>query len=317
MTETRPTIVTGGQIAGIVPRDFDQCQRIAAMCVRAGMFQNGKKSKDEDAEKEAIAQASMAIMQGMELGIPPMQAVQNIAVINGRCTVWGDLIPALIWAHGHQMREWMEGDGDNRVAWCEITRADGFTDKRSFSVDDAKKAGLWDTREKVRRKGRNDSWCDAANDSPWFKYPNRMLQMRARGFAARDITPDALRGIYIREELAEEHREPRDVTPEPPRPPKAVEPPPPPPAPEEEPEQEGDAMTSDELLEHIDACLAVATDIETLDETWEDRMEAVGSDMDEPTGAKARELYDKHCERINRAAEEPDLPLEQAIAEAG
>ena len=92
----------------------------------------------------------MAALQGLELGIPPMQAVQQIAIIGGRCTIWGDLVPALIWRADHKIREWVEGEGDARVAWCEITRGDnGEIIKRKFSVEDAKRAGLWDTRSSL------------------------------------------------------------------------------------------------------------------------------------------------------------------------
>src|ERR1700675_2806847 len=33
----------------------------------------------------------IAMQLGAELGVAPMQAIQNIAVINGRPSVWGDL----------------------------------------------------------------------------------------------------------------------------------------------------------------------------------------------------------------------------------
>ena len=108
-----------------------------------------------DSEEKALAQATMAVLQGLELGIPPMQAVQQIAIIGGRCTIWGDLIPALIWRAGHKIREWIEGEGDARVAWCEITRGDnGEIIKRKFSVEDAKRAGLWDDTAEAQAEGQ-------------------------------------------------------------------------------------------------------------------------------------------------------------------
>jgi hypothetical protein len=163
----------------------------------------------------------MAVLQGLELGIPPMQAVQGIAVINGRCCVFGDLIPALIWKHGHKIKEWIEGEGDGRVAWCEITRGDnGEVIKRKFSVEDAKRAGLWSTEATVRKwnkwKKPEPAFEDKPNDSPWFRYQDRMLQMRARGFCARDGASDVLRGMGVREEMEDlsRTREARDITPE-------------------------------------------------------------------------------------------------------
>ena len=78
--------------------------------------------------------------------------------------------------------------------------------KRKFSVEDAKRAGLWDTRPKLKRKDNSNTWREEDNDSPWYRYEERMLQMRARGFCARDGVPDALHGLYIREEIEEERR---------------------------------------------------------------------------------------------------------------
>ena len=195
-------LVAGPVVRPVIPTDFDQAARVAKTAVQAGLFQ-------AESEEKALAQATMAVLQGLELGIPPMQAVQQIAIIGGRCTIWGDLIPALIWRAGHRIREWIEGEGDGRVAWCEITRVDNKeVIKRKFSVDDAKRAGLWDKRAKIKRKDNADAWHEEDNDNPWYRYEERMLQMRARGFCARDGVPDVLHGLYIREEIEDEGERP-------------------------------------------------------------------------------------------------------------
>src|SRR6267378_5947454 len=46
------------------------------------------------------ADVLIAVQMGRELGIMPMQALQNIAVINGRPTMWGDLVLGLVQASG-------------------------------------------------------------------------------------------------------------------------------------------------------------------------------------------------------------------------
>jgi hypothetical protein len=193
-------IPAGGKPLGIVPKTFDEVQRIAQMVVAAGMF----KATDKN---QAVAQATMALMQGLEIGISPMQAANGIAVINGRPCIWGSLVPALIWKAGHKIEEWIEEeDTDKMVAFCKITRSDNdIVITRSFSVKDAKAAGLLD------------------KPGPWKQYRKRMLAMRARGFAANDGVPDVLRGMYTVEEMQdvrEEHR--GELT--------AEMPPPPPPA---------------------------------------------------------------------------------------
>lgn len=129
-------------------------------------------------------QALIAIELGQELGIPPLQAIQNIAVINGRATLWGDAMLGVCFASSllAGIEEKIEGEGDGMIAHCTVRRR-GFEEPttRSYSVMDAKKADLW---------GKNT----------WIKYPKRMLQMRARGFALRDLFPDVLKGLITREE---------------------------------------------------------------------------------------------------------------------
>ena len=127
----------------------------------------------------------LAIQNGAEVGLTPMQAIQSIAVINGRPSVWGDAALALVMGSSacQYVHETVEGDGENMVATCEAMRA-GYERPTvvKFGVADAKKANLW------------------GKTGPWSQYPKRMLQLRARGFALRDAFPDVLRGLVTSEE---------------------------------------------------------------------------------------------------------------------
>lgn len=161
---------TGGQIAPIIPTSIEEVFRLATAISKSGLAPNGIKSPE---------QITIAIMHGMEIGLPPMQAVNKIAVVNGKPTVWGDAVPALLYARGFKIKEWIDGE----TAFCTVTRPDGTAITRSFSKADAKTAGLLDKA------------------GPWKQYPNRMLAMRARGYAARDGAADVLSGMYITEEL--------------------------------------------------------------------------------------------------------------------
>jgi hypothetical protein len=128
----------------------------------------------------------IAIQMGSELGLAPMQSLQNIAVINGRPSVWGDAMPGLCRASGMvaYLREWSEGEGDALVWHCETKRRDDPNPvHRSYSVKDAVTAKLWNKAS-----------------TPWVTNPGRMLQMRARGFCLRDAYPDVLRGLISAEE---------------------------------------------------------------------------------------------------------------------
>lgn len=179
----------------IVPSSFEDVQRIAKMSVSSGLFKGDR--KDDDQAK--LAKATMAIMQGLEVGLPPMQAVQCIAIINGRCLIWGDAVPGLLWAAGFKVNQTISGSGDGRAAMCTITRPDGTEITRTFSVLDAKKARLWDERPTIKKQW-DGKWEEKPNDSAWFRFPDRMLGFRALGFASKDGASDVLRGLYISEE---------------------------------------------------------------------------------------------------------------------
>lgn len=183
MTNNVVALKSGGTIAGIVPQSIEEVFRLAKGIADSGLAP----STMGTAEKITVA-----ILTGLEIGLPPMFALQKIAVVNGRPALWGDALPALLWSRGFKLREWTSGTGDTLTGHCEVTRPDGTKIERSFSVADATKAGL------IKKIG------------PWQDYRHRMVVMRARGFACRDGAADVLGGLYVAEELEDQ---PRDITP--------------------------------------------------------------------------------------------------------
>ena len=131
----------------------------------------------------------VAMQHGAELGLSPMQALHSIAIINGKPGIYGDAALALCKARPDFIdivEELERGDGEDKtLAKCTVSRSGQTPVVRTFSVADAKKAGLW------------------GKSGPWTQYPKRMLQLRARSFALRDSFPDALKGIGIRDEISD------------------------------------------------------------------------------------------------------------------
>jgi hypothetical protein len=157
---------------GVQLRSFDEMARFCKAIINSGLAPKGFNSP------EAVM---VAVQHGLELGLAPMQALQSIAVVNGKPVIYGDTALALATAHPAflDIEETVEGN----VATCAVKRRDRSAVVRTFSEADAKRAGLW------------------GKAGPWQQYPNRMLQMRARSWALRDAFPDALRGLGIREEV--------------------------------------------------------------------------------------------------------------------
>ena len=189
-------ILAGARPMGIVPASFEDVQRIATMAITSGLFKGDR----NDSKDALMAKATMAIMQGLEVGVPPMQAVQSIAVINGKCVMYGDLLKGVLWAAGFDIEESLSGNGDAWTATCTITRPTGKKITRTYSVAQAKKARLWDDRPIVKKKW-NDKWEDKPNDNAWYRFPDRMLGWRAFGFCCKDGASDVTRGLLVREDV--------------------------------------------------------------------------------------------------------------------
>jgi hypothetical protein len=125
----------------------------------------------------------VAIQWGAEVGLAPLQAMQNIAVINGRPCLWGDAVLALVRASG--LLDAIKEEVTDAGATCTVKRRGSVPISRTFTVEDAKRAGLW------------------GKQGPWQTYPKRMLQMRARAFALRDEFTDVLKGMHVAEEISD------------------------------------------------------------------------------------------------------------------
>lgn len=128
------------------------------------------------------ANVLLAMEMGDAMGIPPIQAINEIHVIEGKPSASANLIGAMVRRAGHKLRV----QGDDKAATAQIIRADDpdFTFEVTWDLDRAKQAGLM--------SGKNN----------WAKYPAAMLKARAITEVARAATPDALYGvIYTPEEL--------------------------------------------------------------------------------------------------------------------
>jgi hypothetical protein len=183
---------------GIILATMDEIWRFAETVIASGMAPKGINN---------AAAATITIQMGMELGLPPMASLQNIAAINGRPSIWGDAMLGVVRSTGEleEFKEWFENNGtklartpsdfpDSVMAVCRVKRRGYDAVEASFSVADAKRAKLW------------------GKQGPWTEYTARMLKFRARSFALRDEFGDALRGLYSAEEQRDAPNEMREAT---------------------------------------------------------------------------------------------------------
>ena len=173
---------------GFAPTTMTEAIQFSEMLASSNMIPKQYQGKPND--------VLVCVQWGYEMGLAPMQALQNIAVINGKPSVYGDAAMALVQASPvcEDIEEFFEGEGGELTAVCVAKRKGRKPVTAKFSVEDAKRAGLW------------------GKQGPWTQYPKRMLQMRARGFALRDAFPDVLKGLITIEEALDY---PTEATPAP------------------------------------------------------------------------------------------------------
>jgi hypothetical protein len=183
----KPLINYGAQ--GVKLASLEDAFRFANAIVASGFAPRGME------KPEAVL---VAIQLGAELGLTPMAALQNTAVINGRPAIYGDAALALVRASGllesFSEEEVGEAGKDSFGIKVAATRRDGSKGSETFTIGDAKAAKLW------------------GKAGPWTDYPRRMLKFRARGFVLRDVFGDVLKGLRTAEEVRD-YPEERNITP--------------------------------------------------------------------------------------------------------
>ena len=206
MTDTAPKtdLVARAPVRiGMVTRTVEETYRLAQFLAASGNI--------DPKYRDKVSDVFLIVTFGAELGLAPMQALQSIYTVNGRQSLYGDALLAVVMGspayvdhdeyfevNGQQVAGLVAADyqSDETTAICTFVRAGKATPvTRRFSIGQARKAKL------------------LGKSGPWTEYPDRMLQMRARAFAARDAFPDILRGISSAEEMRDL---PIDVTPSPP-----------------------------------------------------------------------------------------------------
>src|SRR3990167_8111797 len=166
-------IATPKPAFSLMPQSIEEAMKFAEMLSRSDLV-----PKDYQGKPGNIL---VAMQWGTELGMQIMQAIQNISVINGRPAMWGDSVIALV--RSSPVCEYVIEDVADTVATCRAKRRGEPEQIRTFSLDDTKRAGL------------------LGKQGPWTQYPKRMMQMRARSWALRDVFTDVLRGMAVAEEV--------------------------------------------------------------------------------------------------------------------
>jgi len=162
----------------IVPTTIDETALIAARFAKSALVPTEMRGKEGD--------VFFTIMYGLELGLPPASSMRAISIVKGKPFLDAATSHALCLRHPEceYFRRVPDKCERGKQATFEAKRA-GYVDSVTFTMDDAKAAGL------------------IKDGGGWTKYPDRMLEARARMALARIMFPEKLAGVYCPEEASD------------------------------------------------------------------------------------------------------------------
>ena len=163
-----------------VAMSFDDQMRMAEVMAKSGLLPKALDTKEK---------VFIALQWGVELGLTPMAAATNIAVINGKPTLSADIMHAIVRNNPEYAgAEWKKQDEQAAEVLVKRKNANMTETFRGYyDIEMAKRANL-------------------LSKENWKAYTARMLKHRALSFALRDAFPDVLAGLYSPDELSGENQ---------------------------------------------------------------------------------------------------------------
>lgn len=154
------------------------------------------KSKLIPSNLDSPEKVLVALWWGVELGLSPMVAINNVVPINGMPSVKDDAARALAMNKG-KIKEWKDEELYNSKREYVGHRVELITDKgikytQTFTLHDANNAGLL---------GKDN----------WRKYPKAMCFHRASAFIIRKACPEVIAGLYTTTEVEEFNGKPGEI----------------------------------------------------------------------------------------------------------
>lgn len=174
-----------GNSYALAIKTFQEALQFAEMLSKTNLVPMHYKNKPE----EIMA----AWQKGGEIGLPRMVALETIIPIKGKYCMYGDGLLGLVQASS--VYEWHKETDDGHTATCTVKRKGSPPHTVTFSMDDAKRAGLLDKKTRL-----GQSYI-----STYQLYPATMRKYRARYPALKDQFADVLCGLRMVEEVMDYH----------------------------------------------------------------------------------------------------------------
>lgn len=162
-------------LAGLIPRTIEETLRMSEMLAKSELVPDAYRGKQ--------ANIFQAILYGLEVGLPPIAALRCLNVIKGKVVPYADTLVAIVLGSGKCKYFRRVSSSDTEATYETLRVGDAEPRRETFTIDDAKRAGLLDQNQNYK------------------KYPRKMLEPRAKAFLCRDVYPDVCAGIQTAEEV--------------------------------------------------------------------------------------------------------------------
>jgi hypothetical protein len=156
-------------IIPVAPKDLTECKALASDLALSSVIPMALRRKKED--------VLAVVLAGAELGLPPMQSIRGLNLINGKISMSAELMGALV--RNSKQCEFLRLSSSSATTATWETRRKGstVTQVHTWTIEQAQKAGIV--------KGDN-----------WTKYPEAMLRARALSGICKIEYQDVLMGCY-------------------------------------------------------------------------------------------------------------------------
>lgn len=143
-----------------------------------------------------------AILYGAELGLTPIQSLQQIFVVHGTPAIYARTMVALLKNRGYKI--WTESSSDESVTVMGEA-PDGSAEGSTWTIERAERAGYVPTIDEETGKYKTNRNGNLIGNEKYLTDPQAMLYGKAAAEVCRKLAPDVLLGIaYTREDLESE-----------------------------------------------------------------------------------------------------------------
>jgi hypothetical protein len=187
MTEKNTELATSyktsslAAMSSMIPETLTEMREFALMVSKANIIPYALKDQPSD--------VLIVLLTGHQHGLSPIQSLSSIHVIEGRAAMSADLLQAICLRETSVCEYFDIIETSNEVATYEAKRKGRQPIRMSFTIADAKAAGVFELTAKGKKRLN------------WYHNPADMLRARCKSKLARAMFPDLVLGLYTPDEL--------------------------------------------------------------------------------------------------------------------